>query len=570
MKGFSGLIEDIREGKYIDQADILPYLCSESREERSAANAKLAHAYFHSGNFDQARIFIQRSWILSEFSSDLLPLYLDIHAAIGDMNAIKEAYKRLGMKEAARGRIIDAIRYFSMSMYTYAKYQNLDKYEYDFDILERIEKMAEHRRFREYFQTEPLPNRKIRLAYLVFGMTHTNSVLVKIDRIFAQYHDKDRFEVAFFMPEKKSALSKLAQAKDNIKIIRDYNCKVIVPDAGNDEERLFEIATQIHNYQADILIANALLADLTHYFIASLRPAPLIIGFVAGPPPQFVSHSLDWGITWTKHPLLDAPCDCSLVDLEVELPVRDNLTFYRKQQFNIPEESFVLMSGGRYTKFQEPAFWNAIIDIMRDHVNVYYVVVGPTESEIPLLSTIVPTELKARLRFVGWREDFLKILGLADTVLDTFPSGGGLVLMDAMALGIPVVSFKNNYMKLFDQTDWSPAEEIIPVSELIVDRGNYDHFKLLVTKLIDDREYRTKIAEICKKQIFLTKGNPEKMVRRFESIYIKVLGKKLRHNISNKNQLSGLDEIENKSLRSNLRKIQHKIKEKLIRYVKLF
>lgn len=521
------LIEKIASGNSVSSADLLPYLCLENKEERCKVNMKLAEAYFQAGNIQQAKVFVQRAWILSEFSPVLLSLYCDINTACNDVAAIREAYKRVGMREAAGGKITEAIRYFSMSMYAYAKHQNLDKYEYDFDILTKIDELAKPFRYEPRLDSGCLDGRKIRLAYLMFGMCDMNSVVVKINLFFAQFHDKSRFEVVFFVPQDKLAVFSSAQGGQTIKKLQKFHCQVVIAHAASEEERVFEIARLINQYQPDILVTNALLAHLIDYFIVALRPAPVTIGFIMGPPPQFALHCLDMGIPFTKHPLMDAPCDCSLVDLEVELPVRDNLTFYRKQQFNIPEESFVLMSGGRYTKFQEPAFWNAIIDIMRDHVNVYYVVVGATESEIPLLSAIVPAELKARLRFVGWREDFLKILGLADTVLDTFPSGGGVVLMDAMALGIPVVSFKNNYMQLFDQTDWSPAEEFVPIPDLLLNRSDFTQMKSLLTKLITDQAYRIKMAKLCKESINANKGNPERMVRKCEGIYIEVLRKKL-------------------------------------------
>jgi hypothetical protein len=99
--------------------------------------------------------------------------------------------------------------------------------------------------------------------------------------------------------------------------------------------------------------------------------------------------------------------------------------------------------------------------------------------------------------------------------------------MDAMALGIPVVSFKNNYMRLFDQTDWSPAEEFIDIPDLIVQRGNFKQLKSLVSKLIDDPGYRLKIGEACEQKIHSTKGNPERMVRKCENIYVEVIRRKV-------------------------------------------
>ena len=519
------LLKNIASGVPVKAAQLLPYLCLESAEQRCQVNVKLAEAYAGIQDFEQAKVFVQRAWVLSEFSEDLLPLYLEIHAALGDIVSIQAAYKRLGMKKAAENNIAEAIEYFNLSMYAYACYQKLDRYVYDFDILERIEQTAKPYRFHPGPRRKPLEQRKTRVAYLMFGMAHTNSVVVRINLLFAQFHDKSLFDIAFFVPEPESAV----HDKNIIQLLRDHNCKVVTaPEAGGEAERMLWVATQIYNFTPDLLVFNALLADLKHYFIASLHPALFTLGFSYGPPSQFAAHNLDWSITWAKHPLIDSPCDGSLVDLEIDLPERTCIQFYAKQQFNIPANSLILMSGGRYPKFQEPRFWKAILDVMHSHPDVYYVVIGVLEEELSFLKELLAPELKTRLRFLGWREDYLRILGLANIVIDTFPSGGGVVLMDAMALGIPVVSFKNNYMRSFDQTDWSLAEEVIEIPDLIVERANFEQFTLVVSKLIDDRKYRMKMARLCKEQIHLKHGNPERMVRRCESIYLRIVENRLR------------------------------------------
>jgi predicted O-linked N-acetylglucosamine transferase (SPINDLY family) len=43
---------------------------------------------------------------------------------------------------------------------------------------------------------------------------------------------------------------------------------------------------------------------------------------------------------------------------------------------------------------------------------------------------------------VGMERGSTEYFCLADVVIDTFPSGGGHVLIEAMALGIPFISFE--------------------------------------------------------------------------------------------------------------------------------
>ena len=141
----------------------------------------------------------------------------------------------------------------------------------------------------------------------------------------------------------------------------------------------------------------------------------------------------------------------------------------------------------------------------------------------PWLTYFSSPGVRSRVRFLKWEPNYLKILAMADIVIDTFPSGGGFVLMDAMALGIPVVSFGNDYMKRFDQTDWSVGVEIISIPELIIERGDVDAFQLLVSRLIADPAYRRRTGEECRERIFQDRGHPERMVKRYENVYRKIL-----------------------------------------------
>ena len=523
--GLDHLLKDIASGVSVKSTELVPYLCRESTEERCQVNAKLAEAYAGIEDFEQAKVFVQRAWVLSEFSEDLLPLYLEIHAALGDIASIQAAYKRLGMKKADDNDIVEALNYFNLSVYSYARYQNLDKYAYDFDILERIEQMAKPHRFHPRSQGKSLEHRKIRVAYLTYLMSNATSVFYRINLTFARFHDKSLFDIAFFVPEPESAF----QDKGPIDFLKEHNCKIITaPKMGGELERMVWMATQIHRFKPDLLVTNGGLGDLKQYFIASLRPAPIIVSSIYGPPAQFTSPSFDWGIASGKHPLMDSPCDCSLVELELDLSEQVRTPFDTKQQLNLPDDSFIIISAGRPVKFQEPEFWKAILGIMHSYPNVYYVAIGILEDELALLEGLLTPDLRKRLRLLGWRQDYLEILGLADVVIDTFPSGGGFTLMDAMSLGIPVVSFENNYMRLFDQTDWSAGGEFIAIPDLIVKRGGFEQFRRVVSRLIDDESYRLQMGELCKEQIRLLRGNPERMVRRCESIYSRLVENNLQ------------------------------------------
>ena len=106
---FEELLKYIRQGRAAKSSELLPYLCLEDSGERCETNLRFAEAYSAAGNFGQAKVFIERAWLLSQFSPRILPQYLSIHSALGDIESIRQAYKRLGMQEAYMSNVAKAL-----------------------------------------------------------------------------------------------------------------------------------------------------------------------------------------------------------------------------------------------------------------------------------------------------------------------------------------------------------------------------------------------------------------------------------------------------------------------------
>jgi glycosyltransferase involved in cell wall biosynthesis len=520
---FEALLRRIRDTGMADQAAMLPYLCSESREERGRANYRLAEAFADVGDFAQARVFIERAWLLLRFPEEALPLYKKICEETNDIEALRAAYKRQGMRFASEGKIEQALSAFNQWQYVYANYYHLDRYAYDTDILDCIAAMAEPLKF------ETSPNRpasqKLRIAYLVFGAEHTNSVLVKINLMLAEWHDKRQFDVAFFILESKNLDRNKIKAYEQD--FRSRGVEIYFAPAWGAESRLFALAKAIHEFRPDFLVTSAALASFEHYFIALLRPAPRVIGLLQGPPQQYVAQGLDHAISWSRHPLIDSPIDTSFVKLGVAQPDRAAIPVMPRSAIAVPEDAVVLMSVGRHMKFQDVDFWKNLIGLMKAYPDTYFVAVGVEHEQVLCLHEIDISDVVGRMRFLGWRKDSVSLLTAADILIDTYPSGGGHVLIDAMALGVPFVSFENNYLHLFDQTDWSVADEFVSIPELVIPRGDFHAFAKLVGKLISDQGYRKEMSEKVSRQVRLEMPTPEMGVRALEREFIRLSKQRL-------------------------------------------
>jgi len=522
MKTLENLLEIIRQGGEVDPQELLPHLCLESRSVRFRHNDYLARTYYYAGKPEQAKVFAERALLLLEGNPEtFISFYVLLQSVLGNAEAIRHAYKLVGMQQAELGNVYLALRYFNLSRDAYPNLGLGDRYEYDFDILKKVEAMASYPRSTEGESSAVFEaNNQNRIAYLVYGAQHSQSVLIKILCEFAKYHDQSSYEVAFFVPD--LCLDESGPIRKNIDKLAAAGGRVIETTSYDELECLYETARNIREFAPNILVTTAVLADYSQYFISILASVPTNIGLCYGPPAQYIPPQLDWVISPTIHPLLDNICNGSLINLEQQLPDMARIDACSRETMGISPDAVIILSAGRPAKFQNREFWVAIIDIIKTYPEVVFIAIGL--DEIPAFaSESLQPDLRARLLNFGWIDEYLNIVVMADIVVDTFPSGGGVTIFDAMGLAIPVVSFRNDYLKVYDQADWNPAGEVIDVPELLASRGRFDELLKILSKLIEDKAYRLSTGGKCLENVSRNYGSPERMVRNHEKIYEKFL-----------------------------------------------
>jgi glycosyltransferase involved in cell wall biosynthesis len=516
---FEAILERIASGAEFHGSELLPYLCAAGTSERSTANYRLAEAYLEIDTPErlrQALVFAERAWFLSKFSLEMFPLYERLLRTIGDAEGLREAYKRLGIAAAREGAFARAINYFNAWHYGYQTVEHVDRFAYDDDILHAVFKMAAPYRFAPSLSAVKAGER-IRIAHLVRGILEPNSNLVRISHEFARHHDKSRFDVCFFVPETDAEIDASKQGRDFMRTFAELGYGVsTAAGAGSQEEALLGIARKINGFEPHLMLTSAALADFSHAFLTALQPAPFTVGLVQGPPPQFAPPWLDWCISWSKHPLLDTPVDCSHVEIKLNWATHEEVKPPSNADLNLPADAFVMMSAGRPAKFQDTDVWQMIGNILDHHPGAHFLAVGPTAQEVPPLDSLMSAAAQARVQCLGWRLDVHSLIAAADVVLDTYPNGGGQVLVEAMTLGVPIVAQRNDYMIRFDQNAWSPVEDFIDDPHLLVARGDFAQFARVVERLVVDEEFRQNAAVRCKAAV--AGSSPESAVRNCEKV----------------------------------------------------
>lgn len=123
---------------------------------------------------------------------------------------------------------------------------------------------------------------------------------------------------------------------------------------------------------------------------------------------------------------------------EISLPRKQEL----KQKLGIPERSFIVGTVGRLVPVKgHEYFIEAAQYILLEHPDTYFIIVGDGPLKEDLEMKAQNFGIGNNILFLGWREDIDVILSLFDIfVLSSLNEGMGRVLVEAMALGKPIVA----------------------------------------------------------------------------------------------------------------------------------
>jgi predicted O-linked N-acetylglucosamine transferase (SPINDLY family) len=443
-----------------------------------------------------------------------------------DIEKIKAYYKQLGIIAMHQKKYNDAIKYFNLWQYAYTTYSSIDKFDYDFSLLNYIE--GELSKFKIAPQPISLKkDEKIRIIYLVHGVLDSTSIIPKITIDLIKHHDTSQFEIYVFITDNWILLN-TKPGKIFIDQFKNIKCPIHhAPVFKYGFSKIKSIASQMNEIKPHILITTAALADFEHFFITALNPAPIQIGFIFASPQQFIPPSFDYGISWINRIISNCPTPCLNSGL-IYLPEERIIPKTSKIDYGLPDDSIIMISAGRYTKFQNKQIFNIIISTMKKLPNLHYIIVGPSPDQISFLNEIPTEEIKKRIHIFKWSLEYEKYLSISDIYLDTYPSGGGITLYDAALLHLPIISFIDSNSNTFDQNDWSPAEELFVNSSIIlIDRNNLFDLELAISKLYQDPNLRKNIGDDMYNSITNMRTNIDNNVKKIEYLYINLIKNKM-------------------------------------------
>ena len=203
-------------------------------------------------------------------------------------------------------------------------------------------------------------------------------------------------------------------------------------------------------------------------------------------------------------------------------------TDFQGFEFEIPKDSFIIFSGGRFVKVYSEAgkFLDVVHTLLEKYPNTFFIFAGAGDKR-HMLDYIEEHGLSKRWKVIGYRSDLFQLMKKVDLYLGTYPQSGALMAQYAAAAGTPIVEMNTN--------NGGVTEDMLPkLNGWSVTMDNWDAYFERIDKLINDVEYRNAFAEALKNslitenefrvnlsEIFATQTSSVEYIRRETNIKIR-------------------------------------------------
>jgi glycosyltransferase involved in cell wall biosynthesis len=462
-----------------------------------------------------------RCWRLMGPDTSLYNIFLNLEKSTKDSNFARLVHKQMGLYFLRSDFITEAVLCFDRWLYSDVRLLNIEQFEDPCEILDLLdEKLTNIRRqiSSDKVRTHD-PSNRLRVIHITHGIDHANSVLIKIAQTFALHHDHELINPIFVTLASPNEIAQSPQGIENVRKLRVRGAEcVTIPNKVDKFRAIARLSAYLSQFDNGVVISHAPLATFFNHLLISLIPKKPTLGLISGSPNHYFSTRLNHAVSWNSHSQADIPVDCHLVRLQIDGSLYSNGDPSKSpaDSLRIPTTAGVVVAAGRALKFDSTIFWDFIKKLVDQTDSTYIVLLGLNGNE-----TFVPSihRRHERLRFFGWSDNYLSILKLASVFVDTFPSGGGQTILDAMRLGIPVVGFRNNYNKLLKQRDWRPFQEYVPEGyENLFEIELYETAASRIVELLNSESQRKETGNRLSHHYHQNFNNPKKMVSEVEEI----------------------------------------------------
>lgn len=467
------------------------------------------------GSNEGALDCFSRALYLWNGSFSFIEDYLLLCKATKNSKHLQKLSQKAGIYALSKNDLIKALYYFNINLMCFSNLGYGDVYEYDDFIQSSLIAFRPEEKY-VYSQDN---SKSLRVAILIKGAEDAQSVLVRLALDYAKYFNRERFEINFFSPAPLTITR-----KQNELMFEEVGAKLTCLNSIDVVKCAEFTIRKMIDFRPDLILSIGALANYAYFYVLSRFTAIKNIAVTFGPPEQYVPFGTDFVVAADDSLLLDAPADGIVIPIQT-----DSIDYYTlpsdiiRSQLSIPINARVIVSAGRSCKFSDIRLFEDILIIISSNQNCYFLAVGLVGIPNHFPESIKTHSALKQVRFIPWATDYKQFLAISNIYLDTYPSGGGLTLFDAMALGLPVITFENDVSKRFNQSNWNPGCNYVPDQFLIVKRGDSHALKYKLVRLLDDIDLQLKFGNLCKNKVQKERGRPDQMVKQLESVILHVL-----------------------------------------------
>jgi glycosyltransferase involved in cell wall biosynthesis len=181
-----------------------------------------------------------------------------------------------------------------------------------------------------------------------------------------------------------------------------------------------------------------------------------------------------------------------------------------KNNLGIPEKALIVGTAGRLVPIKGPEYLiKAAEKVLQIHKNIFFLFAGDGYLKEDLAALAQDLGIEKNILFLGWKDNAAEIISLYDIfVLPSLNEGMGRVLVEAMALGKPIVA--SNIGGIPDLIFHGKNGFLVPPQK---PRELAQYIQLL----LEDENKRTKMGQEGKK--LSQNFSVEQMVQKIEGLY---------------------------------------------------
>jgi len=208
------------------------------------------------------------------------------------------------------------------------------------------------------------------------------------------------------------------------------------------------------------------------------------------------------------------------VPLEPFLNVKVNKAADKRQEFSLNENDIVCIFVSRLVPVKGHQYLiSAIPEVLENVPSAKFVLVGDGELRDELEQQALSLGVKDSVIFTGLRHDVPELLAMSDLfVLSSINEGMGRVLVEAMAVGLPVVATKVGGV---------PDVVVDGETGILVPSENSKVLAGAIMRLLKDENMRRRMGEAGRRRVNPAFG-VEAMVGKIANVYEELIKRKIR------------------------------------------